>query len=103
MSASLRSRRVGSLAMHDALLGQHDPHRPALLVDHLAVADLVVQFPEGVGAAVVGVDAQLRLLGHLDLGDQAAGGGIPAGELDAGLLADQAAGAVAADQVAGPP
>ncbi len=84
------------------LLGQHDPHRPALLVDHLPVADLVVQLAQGVGAAVVGVDAQLRLLGHLDLGDQAAGGRIPAGELDAGLLADQAAGPVAADQVTGP-
>ena len=45
---------------------------------------------------------QLRLLGQLDLGDQAAGRRIPPGELDAGRLADQAAAAVAPDEVVRP-
>ena len=43
-----------------------------------------------------------RLLGHLDLGDQVAPRRIPAGELDAGCLADQAASAVAPDEILRP-
>ena len=42
---------------------------------------------------------ELRLVGHLDLGDQVAHRRIPAREVDAGRLADQAAPAVAADEV----
>ena len=53
--------------------------------------------PRGVAA-----DAQLRLLGHLGLGDQGAGRRIPPGELDAGLLADEAASSVAPDEVLPP-
>ncbi len=83
----------------DVLLGQHDPHRPALLVDHLPVADLVFHFAQGMHAGGVVADAQLRLLGHLDLGDQAARRRIPPGELDAGCLADHAASSVATDEV----
>ena len=40
-----------------------------------------------------------RLLGQLDLGDQAARRRLPPGELDAGRLADQAAPAVAPDEI----
>ncbi len=47
-------------------------------------------------------DAQFRFLGHLDLGDQVAGCRIPAGEVDAGCLADQAASSVAPDEVLRP-
>ncbi len=47
-------------------------------------------------------NAQLRLLGHLDLGEQGARRRIPAGELDAGRLADQAASAVAPDEILRP-
>ena len=46
--------------------------------------------------------AELRLLVHLDLGDQPAPRRIPPGELDAGRLADHTAPSVAADQVARP-
>src|SRR5262245_33693363 len=47
----------------------------------------------------IAVDTPRRwLLGQLDLGDQVAGGRIPAAELDAGCLADQAASSVAADE-----
>jgi hypothetical protein len=53
-------------------------------------------------ADVVGVDAQLRLLGQLNLGDQGARRRIPPGELDAGCLADQAASSVAPDEIFGP-
>ncbi len=82
--------------------GDHDPHRPAVHVDHLAVADLVSQSAESVYALVIAADAQLRLLGHLDLGDQVAGRRIPPGELDAGGLADGAASSVASDEVVRP-
>ena len=71
-------------------------------VDDLAVADLVLDPAEAVDAAVVLAHAQLRLLGHLDLADQGTGRGIPPGELDAGLLADEAASSVAADEVLRP-
>ena len=50
----------------------------------------------------VAADAPLRLLGHLDLGDQVADGRIPSGELDAGCFADQAASAVASDEILRP-
>ena len=83
----------------DARLGHHDPHRPSLLVDHFAVADLVVHLAQGMHAEGIAADAQLRLLGHLDLGDQVAGRRIRAGELDAGCLADQAASAIASDEI----
>ena len=102
MSASLRSRRVGSLVGPTLRLGHHDPDRSPILVDHLAVADLVLHPAEGMDAAGVAADAPLRLLGHLDLGDQAARRRIPPGELDAGCLADQAASSVAPDEILRP-
>ena len=45
---------------------------------------------------------EFRLLGHLDLGDQAARRRIRPGELDAGCFPDQAASAVAPDEILGP-
>ena len=86
----------------DVRLGQHDPHRPSLLVDHLAVADLVVHLAQGMLAGVIAADAQGRFLGHLDLGDQGARGRVPTGELDAGGLADQTASSVAPDEILPP-
>ena len=86
----------------DVRFGHHDPHRPLILVDHLAVADLVLHPAEGMDAEGVAADAQFRLLGHLDLGDQAARRRIPPGELDAGCLADQAASSVAPDEIFAP-
>ena len=78
MRPSLRSRRVGSL-VSDVRFGHHDPDRPAFLVDHLAVADLVLHLAERMDAEGVAADAQFRLLGHLDLGDQLARRRIPPG------------------------
>ena len=86
----------------DVLFGHHDPHRPAIRVDDLAVADLVLHPADGMDAEGVVADAQFRLLGHLDLGDQGARRRIPAGELDAGCLADQAASSVAPDEILAP-
>ena len=86
----------------DVLFGHHDPHRPLVRVDHLAVADLVLHPAEGMDAVASLADAQLRLLGHLDLGDQGARRRIPPGELDAGCLADHAASAVAPDEILRP-
>ena len=63
----------------EVLFGHHDPYRPAIHVDHLAVADLVLQPAEGMDAEGVAADAPFRLLGHLDLGDQGAGRRIPPG------------------------
>ena len=50
----------------------------------------------------VAAQAQFRLLSQLDLGDQVAGRRIPPGELDAGGFADQAASAVAPDEIRRP-
>ena len=92
----------GRLAGADFRLGQHHPDRPARLIDHRAVLDLVLGLAQGVRARRRATDAQLGLLGHLDLGEQGARRRIPAGELDAGRLADQAASAVAPDEVLRP-
>ena len=92
---------MGSLGA-DLRLGQHDPDRPPWLVDHLAVLDLVLDLAQGMRARGRAANAQFRLLGHLDLGEQAARRRIPAGELDAGCLADQAASSVAPDEVLRP-
>src|SRR5205823_5334510 len=86
----------------EVLFGHHDPYRPPIHVDHLAVADLVLQPAEGMDAEGVAADAQFRLLGHLDLGDQAAGRRIPPGELDAGCPADQTASSVTPDEILRP-
>ena len=103
MSASLKIVQSGLLTvLRDPLFGQHNPRRPALAVDDLAVDDLVLHLADGMGALGIGADAQLRLLCHLDLGDQAAGRGIPAREPDSGCLANQAARPVTADEVLRP-
>jgi hypothetical protein len=86
----------------DVLFGHHDRHRPPIHVDDLAVADLVLHLAEGMEAKGVAMDAQFRLLGHLDLGDQAAGCRIPPAELDAGCLTDQTASSVAPDEIVRP-
>jgi broad specificity phosphatase PhoE len=92
----------GGLAGADLRLGQHHPDRPAWLVDHGAVLNLVLGLAEGMRARGRAANAQFRLLGHLDFGEQGARRRIPAGELDAGCLPDQAASAVAPDEVVGP-
>src|ERR1051326_7185386 len=53
-------------------------------------------------AVVVAAEAAHRLLRHLDLGDQATRRRIPSRKADAGRLADQAASAVAANEIACP-
>jgi hypothetical protein len=50
-------------------------------------------------ALVVAAEAPLRLLGQLDLGDQADHCRIPPGELDAGCSTDQTATSVAPDEI----
>ncbi len=86
----------------DVRFGHHDPYRPAFLVDHLAVADLVLHLAQGMDARGIAADAQFRLLGHLDLGDQGARRRIPAGEVDAGCFTDQTASSVAPDEILRP-
>jgi hypothetical protein len=86
----------------DVLFGHHDSHGAAVRVDHLAVADLVLHPTEGMDAALVAADPQLRLLGHLDLGDQAARRRIPPRELDARCFPDDATSSVAPDEVLRP-
>jgi hypothetical protein len=86
----------------DVLFGHHDPHRPRIHVDHLAVANLVLHPAEGMNAKGIAVDAPFRFLGHLDLGNQAARRRIRPGELDAGCLTDQTASSVAPDEIVRP-
>jgi hypothetical protein len=90
------------LARSDLRFGQHHSDRPALLVDHLALLDLVLHLAEGVRAGGSAVDAQFRFLGHLDFGEQAARRRIPARELDPGCLADQTASFVAPHEILRP-
>ena len=75
----------------DVAFRQHDAHRVAVL-----------QRTDGMDPERILVKAQLRFLGHLDLGDQPAHRRVPTGKVDARGLADQAAPAVAADHVRRP-
>ena len=74
----------GLSGVFEVLFGQRDPYEPG--VRRPADATTLAQ-------------AELRLLGHLDLGDQPAPRRIPPRELDAGCLTDDAASAVAPDEV----
>jgi hypothetical protein len=62
----------------------------------------ILQPAEGIDAEGVAADAPFRLLGHLDLGDQAARRRIPPRELDTGCLTDQTASSVAPDEISRP-
>ena len=87
-SASRSSLHAGVAGVVDVSFREHDPNR------------LPLRPPtDGMLADAVATEAELRLLVHLDLGDHPAGRGIEPGEVDAGRLADQAAPAVAADEV----
>ena len=78
------------------------PTVPPLLVDDLAVLDLVLDFAQGMRAGGSTADAQFRLIGHLDLGDRLLVVGSQSGELDAGRFADQAASSVAPGEILRP-
>ena len=69
------------------LFGHQDPHRP------------ILQPAEAMEAESVVAKAPCRLFGDLDLGDEVADCRIPAGKLDAGCFADQAAASVASDEI----
>src|SRR5207237_9188942 len=77
----------GVAGVFDVSLPEPDPERPSAL-----------QPVDGTDATTLAAHADLRLLIHLDLGDQPAGRGIQPGEVDTGCLADQAASSVAADE-----
>ena len=81
----------GLVARPELLLGHDDPDRPPILHPLEAVD------PGGVVT-----DALRRLLGQLDLGDQVAPRRIPPRELDAGCSPDQAASAIAPDEIPRP-
>ena len=63
------------------------------------VIRILREYYDAVGVAA---DAPFRFLDQFDLGDQAARCRVPPGELDAGCFADQAASAVASDEIARP-
>ena len=94
------SSRVGSAVAPTRSSVSMTPTVP-LLVDDLSVLDLVLHLAQGIRSRGSATDAQLRLLRHLDLGDQAARRRVPPGEVDAGRLADQAASPVAPDEIRG--
>ena len=103
MSASREIAQGGLAGGADLPLGHQNPHRSPIRVDHLAVANLVFHPAQGMNAEGVAADAPFRRrLGQLGLGDQVAGGRIRSRERDAGGLADQAASAVAPDEIARP-
>src|SRR5688572_28486678 len=70
------------------------------LAQHGANAFAVLELAEGLDAFFAVADAERGLAGHFDFSDQVADGSVPAGEVDAGVLADQTATAVAADEIA---
>lgn len=72
-----------------------------LLGDQHLHGATIVHGPQTMDARLVAADALRRLLGNLHLGDQGAPGRIPAGELDAGCLADRATSAIGRHQVPG--
>src|SRR5207237_7932105 len=82
---------AGVAGVFDVSVPEHGPVRPSAL-----------QPVDGTDATTLGAHADLRLLVHLDLGDQPAGRGIQPGEVDTGCLADQAASSVAADEILRP-
>ena len=71
------------------------------LLEHDAVGVAALLRVDGSDPSAFAADADLRLFGHLHLGDHEADRRIEAGELDAGCLADGAASAVATDEVRG--
>ena len=83
--------QAGVAGMFDLPFREHDPDR-------------LPRFPptDGMGADAVVTEAELRFLGHLDLGDHPAGRRVQPGEVDTGFLADQTASSVAADEVLRP-
>ncbi len=81
----------GLAPVHDVRFEQHHPVRPSTLLT-----------VDRADAASLGAHPDHRLLVHLGLGDQIAGGRVPTDEFDAGRLADQAASPVAPDQVGAP-
>src|SRR5690348_9980997 len=54
----------------DMRLGQHHPDLSPFSVEYLPVLDLVLDLANGVSAGGSTTDARVRLLSHLDLGDQ---------------------------------
>lgn len=62
----------------------------------------VLQSLEAVNANRIVTDAGRRLLGHLDLGDQVAPSRVPSREVDSGRFADQAATAIAPNEILRP-
>src|SRR5262249_21970647 len=75
----------------EMLLGDHDPHRPS-----------IVHPAQAVKSESIVAHAPFRFLGNLDLSDEVTDGRVPAGEIDAGFLADQAAASVASDEIVCP-
>ena len=80
----------GVAGVFDLLLEQYDPVRVSTLLP-----------VDGADAAALGAHSDLRLLVHLDLGDQVAGRRVPAREVDAGGFAHQAASPIAPDEILG--
>src|SRR5262249_37827119 len=62
----------------------------------------VLKSAESLDTLLAMADAELRIAGHLDLGNQVADGWIPSREVDAGFLTDQAATAVAPNKILRP-
>jgi hypothetical protein len=81
---------VGLTAGPEFPLRNDDPHG-------LAVLHPV----QTVGTDLVGANTRGGFLGHLDLGDESAPCRVPSWKLDAGGLANDAASAVAPDQIPG--
>ena len=81
----------GGLVVESQLrLGQHDPGRPTIrLADSVDAERILVKTP-------------LRLLGRPDFGDQPAHRRIPSREFDAGYFTNQAAAAIAPDEILRP-
>jgi len=83
------------------------PQRGLAVEAHLRLGqhhadELAISLADRMSAERILVNPPFRLLRHFDFCDQPARRRIPAGEFDAGCLANQAAAAIAPDEIFGP-
>lgn len=86
----------------DMLFGYQNAYRSFVLIDNLAITDLIFQSAERVDPKRGVMGAHRRLFGHFDLRDKAACRRFPSREFNPYFLPNRAATAIAPDEIFGP-